>query len=105
MEDPEIRRTTIVLEGRRAVVDTIVTLLRYIEVCGRFGTTRYVEMMVDGDGGGQIGLWVDGAEAPLSPAEELYLLEGVGERPASLVTQDVVAEARGGDTILKVELV
>ncbi|MDC3959033.1 hypothetical protein [Polyangium jinanense] len=104
MQDEDSKRVTLEIEGRPSVVDTIVTLLRYIEACGRFGTTRYVEMMVDGDGGAQIALRIDGEKRPLDADEEAFLLEGTGEGTEALRRQYVTTEERPDGVLLKIDL-
>jgi hypothetical protein len=105
MEEAESKRTTLEREGPPLVVDTIVTLLRYIEACGVLGTTRWVELMVDGDGGGQLALRIDGEARPLNEAEQGFLLEGEGEGTPELRSQCVTTEQRADGTLLRVELV
>ena len=97
-----MKRVMLAVEGSPGVVDTIVTLLRYIEACGRLGTTRWVELMVDGDGAAQIGLEVDGEVWPLAPAEQAYLLAGEGEGTPALRQQFIEHRADGGG--LKIDL-
>ena len=79
MEEDEVKRVTLEVEGSPAIVDTVVTLLRYIEACGRLGTTRWIELVIDGDGAAQIGLRIDGEARPLDDTEVAYLFEGEGE--------------------------
>ena len=101
--DDEVKRVTLEIEGSPLVVDTIVTLLRYIEACGRHGTTRHVELMVDGDGGAQIDLRIDGEARPLDAAEETFLLAGEGEGTPTLRRQCI--EPRPDHDGLKIDLV
>lgn len=104
MSDPDNHRVTVEIEGSRRVVDTVVTLLRVVEACGRFGTSRFVELLVDGDGGCQIALRVDGLERPLDDAEVGFLLEGEGEAPATLRAQYVTTKEHPDGVMLRVEL-
>lgn len=101
----EQKRITLEIEGSPQVVDTLVTLLRYIEACGRFGTTRHVALLVDGDGGAQLGLTVDGVAMPLDDPEMLYLFEGQGDGTPALRRQPVEARIGPDGHSLAVDLV
>lgn len=105
MEAEELKRATVEIEGRPQVVDTLVTLLRYIEACGREGTTRWVSLMVDGDGGGQVALRINGQPQPLSAAERGFLLDGDGPVPPELHRQDLSTQETSDGLLLRVELV
>lgn len=105
MADDEVKQITLTIEGSPLVVDTVVTLMRFIEACGRHGTTRWVELMVDGDGGGQIDLRVDGEARPLDDAEAAFLLAGEGEGTPALRRQYVSTEHGPECSVLKIELV
>lgn len=65
--------------------------------------TRHVELMVDGDGGAQIDLRIDGEARPLDAAEVAFLLAGEGEGTPALRRQCI--EARPDGDGLRIDLV
>lgn len=104
-EDPdEVRRVSIELEGRASLVDSVVTMLQYVELCGQIGSTQWIELMVDGDGAGQLRVRVDGEARPLAPAVQKFLLEGEGSAP-ELCGHDVYFVPSSDGSRLKIDLV
>lgn len=103
--DDPVKRVTLAIEGRPALVDTLVTLLRYIESCGRHGSTGQVELYIDGDGAAQISVTIDGERRPLGRALEDFLFCGGGERPAELEGHEVYPFEAPEGPRLRVDLV
>lgn len=104
-EDPDqVKRVTIELEGRAALVDAVVTLLRYVEMCGEHGTTRWVELMVDGDGAGQLRVRTGDEASPRSAAVREFLLRDEGSAPETCGPDVYFVETSDGPR-LKIDLV
>lgn len=105
MTAPSIKRVTLSLEGSARAVDSLTTLLRFIEACGTLGTTRHVALMVDGDGGARIAVQVDGQDRHLTGAETAFLFEGEGGGTDALRRQGITVEPSPEGQLLRIELV
>lgn len=100
---------TLRLTGTRRSLDHVLTLLGFLAECSQAGTTQWVQLLVDGDGGFSLALDVDGRAVRLGPELSAYLLgEATDARPSSLGELDF-RRAPGHDlrdeTVLLGELV
>jgi hypothetical protein len=96
------------LIGNPRSLQNVLLFLQFLESCSSQGTTEWVKMMVDGDGGFRFALERDGRRAPLTDEEQAFLFAGADEalptpaHLAHLYFSRVIVE---GETTLSVELV
>ncbi|MFO0568528.1 MAG: hypothetical protein U0263_22900 [Polyangiaceae bacterium] len=73
MHEDEIRKVQLELTGTERSLTGVLTLLGFLQGSAKFGTTQWVKLMVDGDGGFSIAIARDGAAWELSEEEANYL--------------------------------
>ena len=109
MHEDEIRKVQLELTGTERSLTGVLTLLGFLQGSAKFGTTQWVKLMGDGDGGFSIAIARDGAAWELSEEEANYLFAEPEDRaltPPSLVPLcfQRLRDARG-EVVLSVELV
>jgi hypothetical protein len=112
VDDSESEDTETSLElrliGNRRSLQSVLTFLQFLESCSTLGTTQWVKMMVDGDGGFRFALERDGRRAPLTEEEQAFLFADADEAlpsPAHLAHLYFSRVLADGETTLSVELV
>lgn len=96
------------LIGNRRSLQNVLLFLQFLESCSSQGTTQWVKMMVDGDGGFRFALQRDGRPAPLSDEEQAFLFADADEAlpsPAHLAHLYFSRVLVDGESTLSVELV
>jgi RNA ligase (TIGR02306 family) len=100
MTSPTLKRVTISVEGPPQAVDSLTTLLRFVEACGTLGTTRHVALVIGGEGGGRMAVQIDGQDRHLTGAETAFLFEGEGDGTDAMRCQTVTVESSPDATAL-----
>ena len=96
------------LIGNPRSIQNVLLLLQFLQSCSALGTTQWMKLMVDGDGGFRFALERDGQPAPLTEEEEAFLFADADEAlptPAHLAHLYFSRVRADGETVLAVELV